>query len=244
MFVSRQAVDVLLDLEEQEEIRQGSVEPIRRPGAGSAITIAVSVIGILLAVTLIYSLGKVGVAASLFFASLGILVRGALVSGSKKAPIQNAERQLPLLLEQLVMYAQSGKDIPTCIESIVENDQERAWYPRALIEPFEKLITRSRSGVGFSECLASGAAEAQSPLVRHVFMYLIGGYRDGTEVCSLLTELSDATQQLVEDRAEERIAKLPALATAPLIISFSGLLLIFLSIPLLRILGQLKEHAL
>jgi Flp pilus assembly protein TadB len=240
----RSAEDVVIDLAmEDGEVAETSVNHYGSHEKSSVD--AYAAIGFMLLLFFLgFVIGRLAVAAALFIGSIAILVRATIISRAKNSPNQEVERALPLFVEQLVMFAQAGKDIPACIEGVIDTETADLLYPMALTDMFKVIMQRANAGTSFSESLRQAATESSSPLVKHVLLYLGGAYKEGTEVSSMLQELSEATQQLVEDRVEERIARLPALATAPLIISFSGLLIIYLSIPLLRILGQLKEHAL
>jgi hypothetical protein len=50
-----------------------------------------------------------------------------------------------------------------------------------------------------------------------------------------LKELSDATQTAYQEVVEEEIAKLPVKAVLPLILTFAGLIVCFLTVPFIQV---------
>jgi hypothetical protein len=50
-----------------------------------------------------------------------------------------------------------------------------------------------------------------------------------------LKELSDATQSFYQETIEEEIARLPVKATLPLLCTFAGLIIFFITSPLIQV---------
>jgi hypothetical protein len=60
-------------------------------------------------------------------------------------------------------------------------------------------------------------------------------HRQGGEIVRPLKELSDATQTAYQEAVEEMIAKLPVKAVLPLVVTFTGLIICFLTVPLMQV---------
>jgi hypothetical protein len=66
-------------------------------------------------------------------------------------------------------------------------------------------------------------------------VHLSLAHKEGGELIRPLRELSDATQLSYQERVEEEIAKLPVKAVLPLVITFTGLIICFLTVPLVQV---------
>jgi hypothetical protein len=71
--------------------------------------------------------------------------------------------------------------------------------------------------------------------VRHCFIHLAVAHEEGGELVMPLKELSDSTQLYYQETVDEEIAKLPVKATMPLLLTFAGLILLFLTSPLVQV---------
>jgi hypothetical protein len=58
-----------------------------------------------------------------------------------------------------------------------------------------------------------------------------------------LKELSDATQTQYQESVEEEIAKLPVRAVLPLILTFTGLIVCFLTVPIVQVGASLEKFS-
>ena len=74
--------------------------------------------------------------------------------------------------------------------------------------------------------------------LRHAFIHLAMAYREGGELIMPLRELSDSTQLYFQESVEEDIAKMPAKATLPLLLTFAGLIICFVTVPLVQVLDM------
>jgi len=66
---------------------------------------------------------------------------------------------------------------------------------------------------------------------------------EGGELVRPLRELSDATQMYYQESVEEEIARLPAKAVMPLVVTFAGLIICFLTIPLVQVGAMMEKVA-
>jgi hypothetical protein len=71
--------------------------------------------------------------------------------------------------------------------------------------------------------------------VKHALVHIQLAHQQGGEIVRPLKELSDATQLAYQEAIEEEISKLPVHAVAPLILTFAGLILCFLTVPLVQV---------
>jgi hypothetical protein len=82
-----------------------------------------------------------------------------------------------------------------------------------------------------------------SSSVKHALVHLGLAYKQGGEVVRPLKELSDATQQQYQETIEEEIAKLPVKAVVPLVLTFTGLIVCFLTVPVMQISVSLEKFS-
>ena len=140
------------------------------------------------------------------------------------------------------MAVQSGLDIPAAIAVIVElNEEGRELDPvTGLLCAVRELAER---GVGFDAALRKIAAATDCSALRHAFVHLAVAYREGGELIAPLKELSDATQLYFQESTDEQIAKLPVKATAPLLCAFTGLILCFITSPIIQLMQMAGKTA-
>jgi Flp pilus assembly protein TadB len=151
----------------------------------------------------------------------------------KRDMLLDSESQLPNVLERIVMAVTAGIDvIPAC--TLVARDSH-AQNPVQLA--LQRAVSAAERGVSFSEALERVGAEAGSPAIRHAFIHLGVAQRQGGELVRPLRELADATLLGYQERVEEEIAKLPVRATLPLLLTFAGLIVLFITVPLVQV-GQ------
>lgn len=148
---------------------------------------------------------------------------------------------LPIVMERIVMAAQSGLDVYSAISRVVELEQkDRPVGSMVKLDPITKLLEivkeLTESGLGFESALQEVAGQIDCSPLRHAFMHLGLAHQEGGEMVKPLTELSDATQLYYQESIEEEIAQLPVRATLPLLCTFAGLIIGFLTSPLLQIL--------
>lgn len=188
---------------------------------------------VLLAFTLTSAADPVG---TLLSGALGVLI-GYLFSRRiverKKARFQrDINFHLPLVMERIVMAVESGLDIVPSIKAIAELE-ETAKDP---ITKLLRLVSRlTESGLPFDESLSIVSTAIDSSALRHTFVHLGLAHKEGGDIMLPLRELSDATQLYFQEVVEEEIAKIPVKATLPLVITFAGLVLFFLTIPIVQL---------
>ncbi len=164
--------------------------------------------------------------------------------GSRKPEhdIEGIEYHLPLIMEQLVMAVQSGYDVFSALKVVLDTEIDVVEHKRS---PMYALLLRTRtlieSGLTVEEALKEVSHTVPSPALRHAFLHLAIAHREGGELVRPLRELSDATQLYYQETVEERIAKLPVKATVPLVITFAGLLLMFLTSPLIKVMEMTSK---
>ena len=156
------------------------------------------------------------------------------------------EFHLPLLMERIVMAVESGLDIIPAVGVILElEQQERTLRSSPSLNPvtvlLEKVYDLSQAGVPFEKALSETALRSNCGAVRHAFVHLGLAHREGGEVMGPLRELSDATQLYYQETIELEIAALPAKATLPLVLTFAGLIILFISTPLVQISSITRE---
>ncbi|MBX7136491.1 MAG: type II secretion system F family protein [Oligoflexia bacterium] len=151
---------------------------------------------------------------------------------------------LPVIMERLVMAVQSGHDVFSALKSVVELSD----LNKAAVDPVTKLlqivIMLTEGGQRLEQALEHVSMAVQSAPVKHAFIHLAMAHSEGGELVLPLSELSDATQLFYQETIEEEIAKLPAKATIPLLLTFAGLIIFFLTAPLIQVLGVLSGSAL
>ena len=187
------------------------------------------------------------VVVALLLRSLGIILLCSgfllLCSNMKQSPASIKEaaiaQTLPLFLEQLVMAVQSGLDIPAAIGVILEFRKDKR---DECTDVFRSIHRGLQAGYTFDEAIQSVQEKTQRSSLAYVCTYLAHAHREGGALSEALRELSTSIQARYEDDQEEWIATLPVKATMPLLIIFLGLLLLFLTPPLLQLL-QLLENA-
>jgi hypothetical protein len=87
------------------------------------------------------------------------------------------------------------------------------------------------------------ADTGSSSPVKHALAHLALAYKQGGEVVRPLKELSDATQTQYQESVEEEIAKLPVRAVLPLMLTFTGLIICFLTVPVVQVGASLEKFS-
>jgi len=155
----------------------------------------------------------------------------------------NLEYSLPLAMEQLVMTVEAGLDVAAGIRVLVELD-EQATTSDPVIVMLSDVIKYCDQGFGLAESLELVAATCPLPAIKHAFIHLSLAYQQGGELVHPLRELSDATQLQYQESIEELISKLPVKATMPLALVFSGLILFFVTAPIIQVISLTSQTTL
>ena len=150
---------------------------------------------------------------------------------------------LPIVMERIVMAVQAGLDIIPALKAVSELDKRTRDETSKSFEvedPVTKLmalvVKLSDSGIGFEQALNDVALMVDSSPLKHAFIHLGLAQREGGELIMPLKELSDSTQLYFQESVEEEVAKLPVKATMPLLCTFAGLIVCFITSPLIQIL--------
>ncbi len=151
---------------------------------------------------------------------------------------------LPVVMERLVMAVQAGLDILPSVHMVTQQEADRTGVLLPL-DPVSRLLRiayqMTESGLGFRRALDEVARLVESPPLRHAFIHMGLAQEQGGEVVTPLRELSDSTQLYYQESIEEEIAKLPVRATMPLLCTFTGLLIGFLTPPFIQIIDTLQR---
>lgn len=179
---------------------------------------------------------------------LSYLVYKRVVEKKKAQFIRRIEFFLPLVMERLVMGAQAGLDIIAAIGVLSDlekrGDEFRGENGHS-IDPVSYLLSRvylfTESGTPFERALQQVVRPIPCSALKHAFIHLSTAYVNGGELIMPLRELSDSTQTFYQESREEEIAKLPVKATVPLMCIFAGLMIVFVTSPILQILTMTGE---
>ncbi|MCO6430834.1 MAG: type II secretion system F family protein [Deltaproteobacteria bacterium] len=187
--------------------------------------------------------------------SSAFILSRAIFNGLRRRALlryrRSIEFYLPIVMERLVMAAEAGMDILPAIAAVSRKDASQAVdnsaLPRAVRseDPVSELLLQAlemtERGMTFSESLNFVSAKTDCSALRHAFAHLAVAQKEGGELVAPLRELSDSTQIYYQESIEEEIAKLPVKATLPLLCTFTGLIVCFITSPIIQILGLTSE---
>lgn len=246
---SRTPVDVVIDLAE-EGPQAGGGPTARKSSAKAQAPVATGTQAALLGgsgAALVGWLAGLAPGQVAVFAAVGggagYLVIQALSRRSKERLRQNYIFHLPLVMESIVMAVEAGADVLGAIGRVVKLEDDS--MSRVSIDPVTSLLgvalERVEQGAGLEETLRELGAECEVTAVRHAFLHLALAHREGGELVQPLRELGNSTQVFFQETVEEEIAKLPVRATAPLLCMFTGLIICFVTVPLLQVSSMTKR---
>lgn len=170
---------------------------------------------------------------TLLFGALGALGGDLYVrrraAAAKRREIRRMDFFLPTVMERIVMAVGTGFDI---IPALAE-------AARGSADPVSRELLRicrlAEGGLPVEAALRAVSQDVPSSAVKHALVHVGLAYRQGGEIVRPLKELSDATQSHYQDTIEEAIAKLPVKAVIPLVFTFAGLIVCFLTVPLVQV---------
>ena len=154
---------------------------------------------------------------------------------------------LPLVMERLVMAAQSGLDIVPAIKTVVDvtaktGDKANSQFDQKKSDTVCRLLgivyQLSEAGLSFQESLSEVASRVKNNSIKHAFIHLGLAHKEGGELVKPLRELSDSTQLYFQESIEEEIARMPVKATMPLLCTFAGLIVCFLTVPIIQLMSM------
>lgn len=143
----------------------------------------------------------------------------------------------PLTMERIVMAVSAGLDILPALTEVCKQTND------GVSQLLKRVVDLSASGMKVETALHSVAESVSSNVIKHAFAHIALAHREGGELVRPLRELSDATQLAYQETVEEEIAKLPVKAVLPLVITFTGLIIGFLTIPLVQVSGLTAKIA-
>ena len=182
-------------------------------------------------------------AGSLLTAFVWMIVGGGVstvvISKINSGKIDKRQREIvysiPLVMERIVMAAEAGLDILPAIKAVVAIEEKQSSVLDPVTSALALVLYRAEQGELFENSLKAVAEQSKNVSLTHAFFHLGIAQREGGELIGPLRELSEATRCLYQDTIKEELAKLPVKATAPLVVMFAGLILFFLSSPLIQI---------
>jgi pilus assembly protein TadC len=145
---------------------------------------------------------------------------------------------LPLVIEQIAIGFSSSLVIAACISSIVEMADERNSH-NPVTELLEQVVRLVHAGYSFENAMTQVSSAMGMPAVEHTFNYLIQCSKHGGEITKQLQELANSTMTERNIKIHGKIAGLPAEATAPLGLVFSGFFIILVGGVFVRLLEVL-----
>jgi Flp pilus assembly protein TadB len=171
-------------------------------------------------------------------AILGFAVGYLVAQAARRAKVFAWERRcqfsLPITMERLVMGVQAGLDLLAALAVILKDEKENPTND-SVLELLEVVMKLTEAGLPFERALKEVAGKVQFTAIRHAFTHLAVAHREGGELVMPLKELSDATQSFYQETIEEEIARLPVKATLPLLCTFAGLIIFFITSPLIQV---------
>jgi Flp pilus assembly protein TadB len=198
----------------------------------------------LVAVLATYSLSAV-IAISVLTLAIGYLAEQASARRAKREVVRQIDFFLPIVMERVVMAVEAGKDLMPALRSVVdvaESDQSRGERMRDPVSELVALVVAlTEGGFTLETALKEVSSQVPSAALKHAFVHIAVAAQEGGELIHPLRELSDATQQYYQEQVEEEIATLPVRATVPLLATFAGLILFFITAPLMQVLGMMSE---
>ena len=147
----------------------------------------------------------------------------------EKRTLRRIELHLPNAMERVVMGVGAGLDVVPALHEASRGCDD------PVSEAFREVVSLSEAGMPVTEAMQVVSERSQSLSLRHALVHLGIAHAQGGEIVRPLKELSDATQAHFQESVDEEIAKLPVKAVLPLVVTFAGLILCFVTAPLLQV---------
>lgn len=155
----------------------------------------------------------------------------------KRLRLKKMEFYLPMAMERIVMAVSSGLDIIPALREAAHKGSD------PVSDLMRWIVELAESGTPVDAAFELAATQDLTPALKHACVHLALAHRQGGEIVRPLKELSDATQSAYQESVEEQIAKLPVKAVLPLVLTFTGLIVCFLTVPLIQVGSITKEVA-
>lgn len=202
-----------------------SQDPTKYPAIGSTIGLfAGGCVGLVVKDAVVPALG-IGL-------SFGYLIGRFILHRANPNEDKALLFHLPMVVEKLLIAVQSGLDVVPALRIAGHTTSEKG-DPAS--RAFAKVVSRIEQGATVESALEQVAADATAIPLKHVLLHLKVAHSRGGDLTFPLRELADATQVTYEQNVEEEIAVLPIKATAPLLCTFLGLLIVFLTAPIIGV---------
>jgi Flp pilus assembly protein TadB len=236
------AMTAALLAEDEAPRRQGALAPFAdQKQDGPQVRRTAWLIGAAIAVVLAVMFIKVTPGSLLVAIGIGVAAGELYASRRKEAReklrLRKMEFYLPTVMERIVMAVGSGLDIVPALREASHKAKD------PVSELMRWIVNLSESGTPVEAAFEMASQQRVTSSVKHACIHLGLAYRQGGEIVRPLKELSDATQVAYQETVEEQIAKLPVKAVLPLVLTFTGLIVCFLTIPLMQIGSITKEVA-
>jgi hypothetical protein len=159
---------------------------------------------------------------------------------------RRSEQYFGIILEQVVIAVSAGLDIFPAICRVLSLSELTQQVPESLRRPYlllSEVVRLVGAGQPLAAVLRDAAERQSSELVATALYHLAVAHTSGGELTRPLQELSDAFQEQLQERQEEKLQRLPVLATIPLLLIFAGMIVLTLGVPLIRIMDSTKQNA-
>ena len=169
----------------------------------------------------------------------GELVHRGVRERKQRKIVRRLEFHLPTAMERVVMAVGAGLDIVPALSEAARKSAD------PVSDIFRSIVSLSEGGLRVEHAIQMTADQVPCSSIKHALVHLALAYKQGGEVVRPLKELSDATQTQYQEGVDEEIAKLPVRAVAPLLLTFTGLIVCFLTVPVVQVGASLEkfEHA-
>lgn len=169
----------------------------------------------------------------LLFCGIGGLVGELFITQQRaraqRLRLRQLEFYLPAAMERILLGVSSGLDIVPALREASRRSQD------PVSELLQQIVVLSEGGMPVERAFEVASQQVQSTAVKHACIHLALAHSRGGEVVRPLKELSDAAMIAYQETIEERIARLPVQAVLPLVITLAGLIVCFLTIPLIQV---------
>lgn len=169
----------------------------------------------------------------LVFGALGALLGEMTIrvrrEEARKRYLRRTDYHLPNVMERVVMGVSAGLDIVPALQDATLDSED------PVSEQMREVVRLAEGGMPVSDALVAVSDASQSLALKHALVHLGIAYQQGGEIVKPLKELSDATQTHFQESVDEQIARLPVKAVMPLVLTFAGLIVCFLTVPLMQV---------
>ncbi|MCS6961696.1 MAG: type II secretion system F family protein [Deltaproteobacteria bacterium] len=145
--------------------------------------------------------------------------------------------KLPLELEKIVMAVESGNDLVQSLKKISDLGSHTSEVGKI----FQEILEKFSGGLDFAQAVELIKKKYPNMKLAFVLNYFKIAVKEGGEIIGQLKELSDTVLGSYENYIEKEVNKMPAKALMPLMLVLAGMLMIYLSEPLVQISKQLPK---